>query len=55
VYLNFLDRDDQHRTAEAFTPTAYARLTQLQQQLDPDNLLTARAPTFNAPASSQQL
>ena len=45
---------DQHRTAEAFTPTAYARLTQLQQQLDPDNLLAARAPTFNAPASSQQ-
>ena len=55
MYLNFLDRDDQHRTAEAFTPSAYARLTQLQQQLDPDNLLTARAPTFNAPTSSQQL
>lgn len=54
VYLNFLDRDDQHRVGEAFTPTAYARLTQLQQQLDPDNLLTARAPTLNAPASSQQ-
>ncbi|MGH9119305.1 MAG: BBE domain-containing protein [Acidimicrobiales bacterium] len=45
VYLNFLDRDDQHRAAEAFTPTAYARLTELQQHWDPDRVLRTPVPT----------
>lgn len=39
VYLNFLDRDDQHRVAEAFSPAAYARLTALQNRFDPDHVL----------------
>ena len=49
VYLNFLDRDDQHRTADAFTPTAYTRLTDLERRVDPDHVLTTPVPTLNAP------
>jgi len=38
VYLNFLDRDDQHRTPAAFGTAAYTRLLGLQRQFDPDHV-----------------
>jgi FAD/FMN-containing dehydrogenase/DNA-binding HxlR family transcriptional regulator len=39
AYLNFLDRDDQARTSEAFSAAAYARLVQLRHRFDPDEVL----------------
>ncbi len=39
AYLNFLDHDDHGRTAAAFSPAAYARLTELQRRFDPDRVL----------------
>ncbi|MFN2556075.1 MAG: FAD-binding protein [Nitriliruptorales bacterium] len=40
VYLNFLDHDDQHRVAEAFTTSAHRRLIELQQRFDPDQVFS---------------
>lgn len=42
AYLNFLDRDDQHRTPAAFEAAAYQRLLDLQQRLDPDQVFCSR-------------
>jgi hypothetical protein len=39
AYLNFLDRDDQHRKPAAFAPAAYERLLRLQVRYEPDNVL----------------
>ncbi|CAN5737379.1 hypothetical protein BH18ACT15_BH18ACT15_01080 [soil metagenome] len=39
AYLNFLDRDDDARTPEAFDSAAYARLLELQGRFDPDRVL----------------
>jgi FAD/FMN-containing dehydrogenase/DNA-binding HxlR family transcriptional regulator len=38
VYLNFLDRDDQDRVAEAFGEDTYRRLRTIKALYDPDNI-----------------
>lgn len=39
VYVNFLDRDDADREAEAFGDATYARLLDLRRRYDPDGVL----------------
>lgn len=38
VYVNFLDRDDAHREADAFGETTYPRLLALRHRYDPDGV-----------------
>jgi hypothetical protein len=51
AYLNFLDHDDQHRTADAFRSDTYTRLIELQRQFDPDQVFQ-RQPAPPSPIPS---
>jgi hypothetical protein len=38
VYVNYMDRDESERIADAYGSTHYARLVELKKRYDPDNL-----------------
>jgi FAD/FMN-containing dehydrogenase/DNA-binding HxlR family transcriptional regulator len=42
VYLNFVDHDDQHRVAGAFSSAAHQRLVRLRRRYDPDMVFASR-------------
>ncbi|MDP8929982.1 MAG: BBE domain-containing protein [Actinomycetota bacterium] len=53
VYVNFLDRDDLDRSAEAFGAAAYECLLALQHQFDPDQVFKPRHRAEPIPADPE--